>query len=173
VGASVDKAALLRRHGVQVTAERTRAVLDRPHSAAAKIAVVVRSEIGAISVLVARRRPHGLDEPDDAPVSEGRRGVVHRLNRIDNSHHHLICRTRSHVVDVDCAVGTTSCLTAAENSGSIDEPEVMLGPTSRLRRGGRCLIRRVIGCRAAEQARYASSGCAERQQQPTIIGTKH
>ena len=49
---SVDNDALLRRHGLQVTAQRLavlRAVSDRPHSTADDIYNVVRAEIGAIS----------------------------------------------------------------------------------------------------------------------------
>ena len=51
--ASLDTAALLRRHGVQVTAQRLavlRAVSKRPHSTAAGIDAVVRAEIGAVSL---------------------------------------------------------------------------------------------------------------------------
>ena len=50
---SVDHDALLRRHGVQVTAQRLavlRTVSDRPHSTADDIYTVVRAEIGAISL---------------------------------------------------------------------------------------------------------------------------
>ena len=49
---TVDTDALLRRHGLQVTAQRLavlRAVSDRPHSTADDIDNVVRAEIGAIS----------------------------------------------------------------------------------------------------------------------------
>ena len=128
MGASVDKATLLRRHGVQVTAQRlvvVRAVSDRPHSTAAKIAAVVRSEIGAFSVQAV----------SDALATITDRGIIRRIqpagsaaryeDRVDDNHH-LICRTCGQMVDVDCAVGKTSCLTAAENSGSeIDEAEVI------------------------------------------------
>src|SRR5690606_4551310 len=51
-GTSRDDDALLRRHGLHVTAQRLavlRAVSDRPHSAADDIYGVVRAEIGAIS----------------------------------------------------------------------------------------------------------------------------
>ena len=44
--------ALLRRHGMQVTAQRLavlRALADRPHSTADDICNVVRDEIGAVS----------------------------------------------------------------------------------------------------------------------------
>ena len=47
-------------------------------------------------------------------------------DRVDDNHHHLICRTCSRMVDVDCAVGYTPCLTAADGSGyEIDEAEVI------------------------------------------------
>ena len=47
-----DNDVLLRRHGLQVTAQRLavlRAVSDRPHSTADDIDTVVRAEIGAVS----------------------------------------------------------------------------------------------------------------------------
>ena len=50
--ASADNDALLRRHGLQVTAQRLavlRAMSDRPHSTADDIYTVVRADIGAIS----------------------------------------------------------------------------------------------------------------------------
>jgi Fur family transcriptional regulator, stress-responsive regulator len=129
VEASVDKAALLRRHGVQVTAQRLavlRAVSDRSHSTAAEIAAVVRSEIGAIS----------LQAVYDALATLTDRAIIRRIqpagsparyeDRVDDNHHHLICRTCSRMVDVDCAVGETPCLTAADDSGyEIDEAEVI------------------------------------------------
>jgi len=126
---SGDQAAVLRRHGVQVTAQRLavlRAVAERPHSTAAEIAAVVRSEIGAISLqgvydalsivtdvgLIRRIQPAGSPARHEA--------------RVADNHHHLICRTCGRMVDVDCAVGTTPCLTAADNAGyEIDEAEVI------------------------------------------------
>ena len=47
-------------------------------------------------------------------------------NRVGDNHHHLICRACNRMVDVDCAVGDTPCLTAADDSGyEIDEAEVI------------------------------------------------
>ncbi len=125
---SVDNDALLRRHGLQVTAQRLavlRAVCDRPHSAADEIYTVVRAEIGAISVQAVY----------DALAALTAKGLLRRIqpagssaryeDRVGDNHHHLICRTCSRMVDVDCAVGDTPCLTAAEDSGyEIDEAEV-------------------------------------------------
>jgi len=126
---SVDNDALLRRHGLQVTAQRLavlRAVSDRPHSTADDIANVVRAEIGAIS----RQAVY------DALGALTDKGLLRRIqpagsparyeDRVDDNHHHLICRSCGRMVDVDCAVGYTPCLTAADGSGyEIDEAEVI------------------------------------------------
>jgi len=124
-----DRAALLRRHGVQVTAQRLavlRAVSDRPHSTADDIDKVVRAEIGAIS----RQAVY------DALGTLADKGLLRRIqpagspgrfeSRVGDNHHHLICRTCSRMIDVDCAVGSAPCLTAADDWGyEIDEAEVI------------------------------------------------
>jgi Fur family ferric uptake transcriptional regulator len=125
---SVDRAALLRDHGLQVTAQRLavlRAVSEQPHSAADDIYRVVQEEIGAIS----RQAVY------DAVGTLTDKGLLRRIepagssaryeDRVGDNHHHLICRTCNRMVDVDCAVGVTPCLTAADDSGyEIDEAEV-------------------------------------------------
>lgn len=126
---SVDDDALLRRHGLHVTAQRLavlRAVSDRRHSTADDIYAVVRAEIGAIS----RQSVYNAF----AVLTD--KGLLRRIqpagsparyeDRVADNHHHLICRTCSRMVDVDCAVGYTPCLTAADDSGyEIDEAEVI------------------------------------------------
>ena len=126
---SVDNDALLRRHGLQVTAQRLavlRAVSVRPHSTADDIYKVVRAEIGAIS----RQAVY------DALAALGDKGLLRRIqpagsparyeDRVGDNHHHLICRSCGRMVDVDCAVGDTPCLTAADDSGyQVDEAEVI------------------------------------------------
>ena len=125
---SVDHDVLLRRHGLHVTAQRLavlRAVSDRPHRTADDIYTVVRAEIGAIS----------LQAVYDALAALTAKGLLRRIqpagssaryeDRVGDNHHHLICRTCSRMVDVDCAVGDTPCLTAADDLGyEIDEAEV-------------------------------------------------
>jgi Fur family transcriptional regulator, stress-responsive regulator len=120
---------LLRRHGLHVTAQRLavlRAVSDRPHSTADDIDKFVRTEIGAVS----RQAVY------DALGALTDKGLLRRIqpagsparyeNRVGDNHHHLICRSCSRMVDVDCAVGETPCLTAADGSGyEIDEAEVI------------------------------------------------
>ncbi len=126
---SLENGALLRRHGLHVTAQRLavlRAVADGPHTAADDIYKAVRAQIGAIS----RQAVY------DALAVLSDRGLLRRIqpagsparyeNRVGDNHHHLICRTCSRMVDVDCAVGDTPCLTAADDSGyEIDEAEVI------------------------------------------------
>jgi len=125
----VDPADLLRQHGIQVTAQRLavfRAVAGRPHIAADGVAEVSRVEIGAIS----------LQSVYDALGVLVAAGLVRRIQpagsparfeaRVGDNHHHLICRTCGRTVDVDCAVGSAPCLTAADDLGyEIDEAEVI------------------------------------------------
>jgi Fur family ferric uptake transcriptional regulator len=102
-----------------------RAVSDRPHSSADEIDGVVRSQLGAVS----RQAVY------DALGILTEKGILRRIqpagsparyeDRVGDNHHHLICRVCGRMVDVDCAVGDTPCLTAADDSGyEVDEAEV-------------------------------------------------
>jgi len=124
-----DPATLLREHGVHVTAQRLavmRAVADRAHSTADEIAEHVRAGIGAIS----RQAVY------DALGMLAEKGLIRRIqpagsparyeDRVGDNHHHVICRACGKMADVDCAVGETPCLTAADDLGyEIDEAEVI------------------------------------------------
>ena len=126
---SVENDALLRQHGLHVTAQRLavlRAVSDRSHGTADDIYNSVRVDIGAISrqavydalAVLTDRRVLRRIQPAGSPARYE--------NRVGDNHHHVICRTCSRMVDVDCAVGYTPCLTAADDSGyEIDEAEVI------------------------------------------------
>ena len=111
------EAALLRQHGVQVTAQRMavlRAVSERPHSTADAIDKVVYDALGILTDKGLLRKIQPAGSP------------ARYEDRVGDNHHHLICRTCGRMVDVDCAVGDTPCLTAAEDSGyEIDEAEVV------------------------------------------------
>ena len=124
----IGPAELLRHRGIQVTAQRLavlRAVAARPHSTAEGVAEAVRAEIGAIS----------LQSVYDALGVLAAEGLLRRIqpagsparfeHRVGDNHHHLICRICGRLVDVDCAVGSAPCLTAADDRGyEIDEAEV-------------------------------------------------
>ena len=125
---NADPADLLRQHGIQITAQRLavlRAVAGQPHVTADGVAEAVRGEIGAIS----RQSVY------DALGLLAEKGLLRRIQpvgsparfetRVGDNHHHLICRICGRVVDVDCAVGSAPCLTAADEQGfEIDEAEV-------------------------------------------------
>jgi Fe2+ or Zn2+ uptake regulation protein len=124
-----DHRELLRRHGLQVTAQRLAvlaAVSQHPHATADHIAQAVREDIGVIS----RQAVY------DALGILAENGLVRRIqpagsparyeDRTGDNHHHLICRSCSRMVDVDCAVGTAPCLSPADNAGFVvDEAEVI------------------------------------------------
>ncbi|MEO5837656.1 MAG: Fur family transcriptional regulator [Acidimicrobiales bacterium] len=125
----VDNSALLRQHGLQVTAQRLavlRAMSRQPHATADDIEKIVRSEIGAVS----RQAVY------DVLAVLTDKGLLRRIqpagsparyeDRVGDNHHHLICRTCNQMVDVDCAVGDAPCLTPANDSGyEVDEAEVI------------------------------------------------
>jgi Fur family ferric uptake transcriptional regulator len=128
-----DHASLLRKHGVQVTAQRLavlRAVSSHPHCTADEVAEQVRAEIGTIS----RQAVY------DALAVLADYSLIRRIQpagsaalyecRVGDNHHHVICRTCGKTADVDCAVGQVPCLTPAENAGyQIDEAEVIFWGT--------------------------------------------
>jgi len=126
---SADNDALLRQHGLQVTAQRLavlRSVSGRPHSTADEIDKIVRAEIGAISRQAVYDALGILTDKGLIRRIQPARSPARYENRVGDNHHHLICRTCSRMVDVDCAIGETPCLTAADDSGyEIDEAEVV------------------------------------------------
>ena len=124
-----DAESLLKEHGLQVTTQRLallEAVSVRPHATADELADEVRGRIGSVS----RQAVY------DALGILVEKGAVRRIqpagsparyeDRVGDNHHHLVCRSCGRLVDVDCAVGNTPCLTAADDSSyEIDEAEVI------------------------------------------------
>jgi Fe2+ or Zn2+ uptake regulation protein len=126
---ATDPADILRRHGIQVTAQRLavlRAVAGQPHTTADGVAESVRAEIGAIS-------RQSVYDALGVLVAEG---LIRRIQpagsparfeaRVGDNHHHVICRICGRTADVDCAVGAAPCLVAADDRGyEIDEAEIV------------------------------------------------
>ena len=103
-----------------------RAVTEQPHSTADDIDKTVRAEIGAISRQAVYDSLGLLTEKGLLRRIQPAGSPARYENRIDDNHHHLICRACNRMVDVDCAVGYTPCLTAADDAGyEIDEAEVV------------------------------------------------
>lgn len=120
---------LLRNHGIPVTAQRIaviRSVGRQPHATADEVVEGVKKDIGAISRQAVYNVLGLLSE----------KGLLNRVQpsghparyetRVGDNHHHVVCRTCGHMEDVDCAVGYTPCLQAAEDHGyDINEAEVI------------------------------------------------
>jgi len=124
-----DPAELLRQHGVQLTAQRLavlRAVSGRPHGTADEIEVAVREEIGAVSRQAVYDALGLLTEKGIIRRIQPARSPARYEDRVDDNHHHLVCRTCGVTVDVPCAVGSRPCLQAADEQGfAVDEAEVI------------------------------------------------
>jgi Fur family ferric uptake transcriptional regulator len=124
-----DHDVLLREHGLQVTVQRLavlRAVSDRPHGTADDVCTAVRAELGAVSKQAVYDALSALAEKGLVRRIEPAGSAARYERRVGDNHHHLICRACGRMVDVDCAVGDTPCLTAADDSGfEIDEAEVV------------------------------------------------
>jgi len=112
-----------------VTAQRLavlRAVSEQPHSTADDIHSIVRAELGAISRQAVYDALGALADKQLVRRIQPAGSPARYEDRVGDNHHHLICRACGQMVDVDCAVGNTPCLTAAEDAGyDVDEAEVM------------------------------------------------
>ncbi|WP_075692945.1 Fur family transcriptional regulator [Streptomyces acidiscabies] len=119
----------LRAVGLRVTAARV-ALLDAvragDHLGVEAIATGVRERVGHVSVQAVYEALHGLTAAGLIRRIEPAGSPARFEGRVGDNHHHLICRTCGTVVDVDCAVGHTPCLTASDDHGfAIDEAEVV------------------------------------------------
>lgn len=112
-----------------MTAQRLavlRAVSARPHGTADEIEALVRSEIGAISRQAVYDALGTLTDKGLIRRIQPARSPARYEDRVDDNHHHLVCRGCGLTVDVDCAVGERPCLTADDDHGfTIDEAEVI------------------------------------------------
>jgi Fur family ferric uptake transcriptional regulator len=102
------------------------AVYEHPHADTHAIIGRVREDLGEVSQqavydVLRVLTDAGLVRRIDPP------GFVARYEaRVGDNHHHLVCRFCGAIVDVDCAVGSAPCMTAADPHGyAIDETEVV------------------------------------------------
>ena len=124
-----DAKGLLRRHGLQVTAQRLavlRAVSTHPHATADELADDVRGSIGSISRQAVYDTLGTLVEKGLARRIQPAGSPARYEDRVGDNHHHLVCRACGVMVDVDCAVGAAPCLAAEDDHGfAIDEAEIV------------------------------------------------
>jgi Fur family ferric uptake transcriptional regulator len=124
-----DPANLLRQNGLQVTAQRLavlKAVSSRPHGTADDVEELVRAQIGAVSRQAVYDALGVLTEKGLIRRIQPARSSARYEDRVDDNHHHLVCRVCGVTVDVSCAVGSKPCLEAEDDNGfTIDEAEVI------------------------------------------------
>jgi len=102
------------------------AVHDHPHVDTDSIIGVVREDLGEVSRQAVYDVLRALTAAGLVRRIQPKDSVARYESRVGDNHHHVVCRSCGAIADVDCAVGTRPCLTAADDSGyEIDEAEVI------------------------------------------------
>ena len=126
---TVDYEQMLRGADLRVTKPRLAvltAVHDHPHADTHSLIDAVRDDLGEVSPQAVYDVLRALTDAELVRRIEPAGSVARYESRVDDNHHHIICRGCGAIADVDCAVGETPCLTASETHGfTIDEAEVI------------------------------------------------
>jgi Fe2+ or Zn2+ uptake regulation protein len=129
VPTSLDFERMLRGVALRVTRPRVAvlsAVHDHPHADTDSIIGVVREDLGEVSHQAVYDVLRALTATGLMRRIQPTGSVARYEARVADNHHHVVCRSCGAIADVDCAVGYTPCLTAADESGyEIDEAEVI------------------------------------------------
>jgi Fur family transcriptional regulator, stress-responsive regulator len=140
---TADFERMLRGAALRVTGPRVavlRAVHDHPHADTDSISAAVREGLGVVSLQAVYDVLRALTDAGLMRRIQPAGSVARYEARVGDNHHHVVCRSCGAIADVDCAVGYTPCLTAADDAGyEIGEAEVIYW--------GRC-----PGCAAAGPA---------------------
>ena len=120
----------LRRRGLRVTAPRLavyRAVAETAgHPDVEMIATRARDALGALSTQTVYDALHVLTAAGLLRRIEPAGSPARFEARVDDNHHHLVCRVCGATQDVDCVTGEAPCLAPADASGYlVDEAEVV------------------------------------------------
>jgi len=120
---------LLRGAELRVTRPRLavlHAVHLHPHADTDSILTAVREDIPEVSHQAVYDSLNTLTTAGLVRRIQPRGTVARYESRVGDNHHHIVCRVCGTIADVDCAVGETPCLAAAEDHGfTIDEAEVI------------------------------------------------
>jgi Fur family transcriptional regulator, stress-responsive regulator len=119
---------LLREAELRVTRPRVAvltAVYEHPHADTDQLIGAARTDLGDVSHQAVYDVLRALTTAGLIRRIEPAGSVARYESRVGDNHHHIVCRSCGAIADVDCAVGDTPCLTAADTQGfSIDEAEV-------------------------------------------------
>jgi Fe2+ or Zn2+ uptake regulation protein len=126
-GSEVEQ--LLRGAELRVTRPRVAvltAVYEHPHADTDEIIGVARKDLGEVSHQAVYDVLRALTTAGLVRRIEPAGSVARYESRVGDNHHHVVCRSCGVIADVDCAVGSTPCLTASDDRGFvIDEAEVI------------------------------------------------
>jgi Fur family transcriptional regulator, stress-responsive regulator len=128
VSTTLDGERLLRGAALRVTRPRVAvltAVFEHPHADTDSIIGAVRADLGEVSHQAVYDVLRALTAAGLVRRIQPSGSVARYESRVGDNHHHVVCRSCGVLADVDCAVGTTPCLTASDDHGfAIDEAEV-------------------------------------------------
>jgi Fe2+ or Zn2+ uptake regulation protein len=120
---------MLRGASLRVTRPRVAvlaAVHDHPHADTNSIIALVREDLGDVSHQAVYDVLRALTDAGLVRRIHPPGSVARYESRVGDNHHHLVCRSCGAIADVDCAVGSAPCLTAADHHGYVlDEAEVI------------------------------------------------
>jgi len=166
---------MLRGVALRVTRPRVAvlsAVHDHPHADTDSIIGVAREDLGEVSHQAVYDALRALTAAGLVRRIQPLGSVARYESRVGDNHHHVVCRSCGAIADVDCAVGTTPCLTASDHHGfTIDEAEVIYW--------GRCpecvAATSVVsgGSSQTRGARHKQSNTASDPEQPKPRATSH
>lgn len=124
-----DYAEQLRTADLRVTRPRVavlEAVHAHPHADTETVFGAVRSALPEVSRQAVYDVLNALTAVGLVRRIQPSGSVARYESRVDDNHHHVVCRSCGVIADVDCAVGETPCLTASDDLGfTIDEAEVI------------------------------------------------
>jgi Fur family ferric uptake transcriptional regulator len=120
---------VLRGASLRVTRPRVAvlaAVHQHPHADTHSIIGRVREDLGEVSPQAVYDVLRALTDVGLVRRIHPPDSVARYESRVGDNHHHVVCRSCGAIADVDCAVGSAPCMTAADHHGyAIDEAEVV------------------------------------------------
>ena len=120
---------MLRGASLRVTRPRVAvlaAVHEHPHADTQSLVGVVRGRLGDVSQQAVYDVLNALTGAGLVRRIHPPGSVARYESRVGDNHHHVVCRSCGVIADVDCAVGSSPCLTASDDHGfAIDEAEVI------------------------------------------------
>jgi Fur family transcriptional regulator, stress-responsive regulator len=120
---------MLRGASLHVTRPRVAvlgAVHEHPHADTQSLVGTVRAQLGEVSQQAVYDVLNALTDAGLVRRIHPPGSVARYESRVGDNHHHVVCRSCGVIADVDCAVGSSPCLTASDDHGfAIDEAEVI------------------------------------------------